>query len=138
MYGYFLDGAFDVQTLVNGATRGIRWAPDYPVQFAKMKQGVVIGEAILDDMKELFNRYAMKAKFLSTPYMNKAIDNKAYEKADGEKANMQTRWYARYFAFERRGECDKRLGVGVCVHSSRMVLHGISHSVVLHRQSWNV
>lgn len=102
MYGYFLDGAFDVQTLVNGATRA-RYPMGAPVigyssqEDREREQGVVIGEAILDDIeKELFNRYAMKAKFLSTPYMNKAIDNKAYEEADGEKANMQTRWYAGY------------------------------------------
>jgi len=102
LYGYFLDGAFDVNTLVNGATRA-RYPMGAPIigynslEDREREQGVVIGEAILDDIeKELFDRYSMKAKFLSTPYMSKAIDNKAYEEAGGERANMQTRWYAGY------------------------------------------
>ena len=102
LYGYFLDGAFDVNTLVNGATRA-RYPMGAPIigynspEDREREQGVVIGEAILDDIeKELLDRYSMKAKFLSTPYMNKAIDNKAYEEAGDERANMQTRWYAGY------------------------------------------
>ena len=71
------------------------------------EQGIVIGEAILDDIeKELFHRYAMKAKFLSTPYMNKAIDNKVYEEVGGAK-----------------GETCKRDGTpGICVRKTRQRL----------------
>ena len=102
LYGYFLDGEFDEQTLVNTATRA-RYPMGAPItgynsqEDREREQGVVIGEAILDDIeKELFHRYSMKAKFLSTPYMNKAIDNKVYEEVGGAKASMQTRWYAGY------------------------------------------
>ena len=101
LYGYFLDGEFNKETLVNKATRA-RYPMGAPIvgfasqEDGEREQGEIIGKAILDDIeKELFDRYKIKARFLSTPYMNKAVDRTEFVSV-GETASMETRWYAGY------------------------------------------
>ena len=87
--GYFLDGGFDKTTLFNRMTR-MKYPVGSPLKgFAdnsrdEEKQDVKVGKLWLDAVeKALFERFGIKAGFLSSPYLG--IPNEK---------NTDVRWYA--------------------------------------------
>ncbi len=96
-FGYFLDGDFDpanpARGLVNAITR-----TKYPIGAPRLgfaapddredEQEAEIGAAWLDAVEaKLFERFGMKAGFLSSPYMGVPVD---------ESSGTIVRWYAGY------------------------------------------
>ena len=80
-FGYFLDGDFDAAGGVNRVTRvkypmGAPRAGYVAVDDREDDQRAEIGEGWLDAVEaSLFRRFAMKARFLSTPYMGLVNEN---------------------------------------------------------------
>ena len=151
--GYFLDGGFDPKTLHNRMTR-MKYPVGSPLRgFAddskdEEKQQNKVGKLWLNAVeKALFERFGMKAGFLSSPYLGEFILIFVWA--------IRMTWFFVYRHTERerhRGEMVRRVHpkagladghqlrsrVGVRVDPVRLGVHGLQHGQRVHRVAGHV